>query len=145
MFIAEAFQHVRVIVHAVACHFITEKGEEVVLVDVTIKQEYVAVYSPVTYKALCYYANGMLSVPGGIEGLLNPFAVNVETMTWDEELMSQDIETYGLLEYETISDIMPEGLYHSFNGEYLNILIGKGYITWETIFALMERYLPLCE
>ena len=126
-------------------HFITEDGEWVTLDEVAIRQERVAVYSPVTYKALCYYANGMLSVPGGIAGLLNPFAVDVENMTYDREAMQYDLDTYGLLDYETIADIMPEVLFDSFNGEYLNILICKGYIDWETIYALMERYLPKCE
>ena len=124
--------------------FVTEQGEVVTLEDVTIKQERVAVYSPVTYKALCYYANGMLSVPGGIAGLLNPFAVDADEMQYDQEKMQADIELYGLLDYEEVSDIMPEVLFDSFNGEYLNILIGKGYISWETIYGLMERYLPLC-
>ena len=125
--------------------FIDQQGKKVILENVVIKQERVAVYSPVTYQDLCYYANGMLSVPGGIGGLLNPFAVDTDTMQYDQAKMQEDIAIYGLLDYEEVSDIIPAILFESFNGQYLNILIGKDYISWETIYGLMERYLPLCE
>ena len=41
---------------------------KVQLVSVTICQEYSIAWSPVTYGHLCYYVNGMLSMPGNTEG-----------------------------------------------------------------------------
>jgi len=46
---------------------------KVQLVDVVFEYEYTRAWSPVTYEHLSYYTNGMLSMPGGIEGLFNIF------------------------------------------------------------------------
>ena len=52
----------------------------VTLTDVDISTEVTTVYSPVTYGHLCYFANGMLTMPGGIEGLFNIFEVDPDTL-----------------------------------------------------------------
>ncbi|MDE7100978.1 MAG: InlB B-repeat-containing protein, partial [Anaeroplasmataceae bacterium] len=94
---------------------------QVQLVDVCIIDEYTSAYSPVTYGYLCYYVNGMLSMPGGIEGLFNIFDVNPETMTYDIDAMTHDIETYGLFSYEEFSEIVdiPQEMFDAVNGQYL--------------------------
>lgn len=51
---------------------------KVQLMDVVIKEEVTTSWSPVTYGHLCYYVNGMLSMPGATEGLINIFEVNNE-------------------------------------------------------------------
>lgn len=116
--------------------------EEVALTDVTISTEVTRTYSPVTYGALCYYVNGMLSMPGGIEGMFNIFEVDSETMQYDAEAMQEDISTYGLLTYEELSQFLPvsEELFNGVNGQYLNVAIGKGLITLERLQELAERY-----
>ncbi len=116
--------------------------EEVALTDVTISTEVTRTYSPVTYGALCYYVNGMLSMPGGIEGMFNIFEVDSETMRYDAEAMQEDISTYGLLTYEELSQFLPvsEELFDGVNGQYLNVAIGKGLITLERLQELAERY-----
>lgn len=116
--------------------------EEVTLTDVTIDTEVTRTYSPVTYGALCYYVNGMLSMPGGIEGIFNIFEVDSETMRYDAEAMQEDISTYGLLTYEELSQFLPvsEELFNGVNGQYLNVAIGKGLITLERLQELAERY-----
>ena len=70
--------------------------ERVTLEDVTITQESTSAYSPVTYGHLCYFVNGMLSMPGGIDGLFNIFEVDVSTMKYDAETMAEDIKKHGL-------------------------------------------------
>lgn len=40
-------------------------------------------WSPVTYGHLCYYVNGMLSMPGGTGGLINIFEVDGTLMRYD--------------------------------------------------------------
>lgn len=116
--------------------------EVVTLTDVTIDTEVTRTYSPVTYGALCYYVNGMLSMPGGIEGMFNIFEVDSETMRYDAEAMQEDISTYGLLTYEELSQFLPvsEELFNGVNGQYLNVAIGKGLITLERLQELAERY-----
>ena len=104
---------------------------QVTLVDVAITLENVAAYSPVTYGHLCYYVNGMLSIPGGINGLFNIFEVDAETMKFDAEAMEADVEIYGLYTYEELNSIVPmqEIMFDAVNGQYLKVAIGKGIIT----------------
>ena len=54
------------------------------LTNVTITNEYTMAYSHVTKTHLCLYVNGMLSMPGGIEGLVNTFVVDGDTMQIDQ-------------------------------------------------------------
>lgn len=125
-----------------------ENGKvQVTLVDVAITLENVAAYSPVTYGHLCYYVNGMLSIPGGINGLFNIFEVDAETMKFDAEAMEADVEIYGLYTYEELNSIVPmqEIMFDAVNGQYLKVAIGKGIITIEQISELVERYVRLFE
>ena len=115
---------------------------KVQLVNVTICQEYSIAWSPVTYGHLCYYVNGMLSMPGNTEGLINIFDVNSEQMAYDADQMREDIELYGLYTYDEFNSVMPvsEVLFNAFNGQYLKVAIGKGIIDWERIKDLISRY-----
>ena len=116
---------------------------EATLTNVVIEHKLEKAWSPVTFKQLCYYTNGVLSMPGGIEGLFNIFEVDTDTMTYDAEKMQADIETYGLFTYEDFDGIIPEIAFEAFNGAWLKVAIGKGMLTWEDIAYLAERYMPL--
>lgn len=119
------------------------KGEtKVQLTDVEIMEEYTTPYSPVTYGHLCYFVDGMLSMPGGIDGLFNIFAVDAETMKYDESDMAADIERYGLFTYEEFAELVPvsEEVFNAFNGLYLKVAIGKGLMDTDRLLALAQRY-----
>ncbi len=119
------------------------KGEtKVQLTDVEITEEYTTPYSPVTYGHLCYFVDGMLSMPGGIDGLFNIFAVDAETMKYDESAMAADIERYGLFTYEEFAELVPvsEEVFNAFNGLYLKVAIGKGLIDTDRLLSLAQRY-----
>ena len=112
------------------------------LTSVAITQEETTAWSPVTYKHLCYYVNGMLSIPGGISGLFNYLSVDSETMTINQEALAEDIEQYGVFTYEEFSELVtitPE-VFDAFNGQYLKIAMGKGMITIDEIQSLLNRY-----
>ncbi len=115
---------------------------KVKLVDVTVKQEYSSAYSPVTAGHLCYFVNGMLSMPGGVGGLFNIFDVDPDTMTYDFASIEMDVETYGLFTYEELNAIVPlsREMFESAGGKYLKISIGKGNMTLEELVAMIERY-----
>lgn len=115
---------------------------KVQLVNVEIREEYTTAWSPVTYGHLCYYVNGMLSMPGGIGGLFNIFEVDSETLKYDEIAMQADIEKYGLFTYEEFADILPVPIemFDAVNGQYLKVAIGKGLIDIETLERLVSRY-----
>ncbi|MBR7186518.1 MAG: S8 family serine peptidase [Clostridia bacterium] len=110
------------------------------LTDVTFSYELTTAWSPVTYEHLCYYVNGMLSMPGGIDGLFNIFEVDEQTMKYDEEAMQSDIETYGLFTYEDFEGLISEEVFEAVNAQYLKVAIGKGLLTWENIEYLISRY-----
>ena len=115
---------------------------KVQLTDVRIQSEITSAWSPVTFGHICYFVNGMLSIPGGIIGLINIFDVAPQTMKIDEESYLADIENYGLFTYEEFAEIcyVPETIFKAFNGQYLKIAIGKGIVTIEELQNLILRY-----
>lgn len=115
---------------------------EVKLTGVNVTQKTTSAHSPITYSHLCYYVNGMLSVPGGIDGMFNIFEVDKDTMKIDQAKMAEDIAEYGLYTYEEFSQLVPvsQQVFEAFNGSYLKIAVGKGMIDTETLIALAERY-----
>jgi len=125
--------------------FAKQNGSElakVQLVDVAIEKTVTEAYSPVTAGHLCYFVNGMLSMPGGVGGLFNIFDVDAETMTYDYEAMLRDIETYGLFTYEEMNAIvpLPEEMFIAAGGAYLKVSIGKGNMTMDDLVYMIERY-----
>ena len=101
------------------------------------------VYSPVTFRHLCYFTNGVLSMSGGISGLFNIFEVDTETMTYDHVKMQHDIQQYGLLTVNDYDGMITQEAFDAFNGAWLGIAVGKGLLTWGEIAYLAERYIPL--
>lgn len=118
------------------------KLSKVTLTDVVLETEVTTAWSPVTAGHLCYFVNGMLSMPGGVGGLFNIFTVDPDTMTYDFEAMQRDIETYGLYTYEELNAICPlsEEMFNMAGGAYLKISIGKGNLTEEELIYMINRY-----
>ncbi len=122
-------------------HWFNKQGsDKVQLTDVVITEEVTTSWSPVTFGHLCYYVNGILSMPGATEGFINIFDVNPETMKVDEAKMTVEIEEYGLFTYEDFAEYIPEEVFYAFNGQYLKVAMGKGLLTWDDIYALIDRY-----
>lgn len=115
---------------------------QVQLTGVSIQKETTSAYSPVTYGHLCYFVNGMLSMPGGISGLFNIFEVNSQTMRYDEDAMAADIAQYGLYTYDEFAQKfeISEEAFEAFSGQYLKVALGKGMLTEEQIASLIARY-----
>lgn len=125
--------------------FAKQNGDElakVQLVDVEIRTEMATAWSPVTVGHLCYFVNGMLSMPGGVGGLFNIFEVDAETMTYDFEALERDIAEYGLFTYEELNAICPltEDMFYAAGGAYLKISIAKGNLTMEELADMINRY-----
>lgn len=123
-------------------HLFKKGDSSVRLTGVEIKEEYTTAWSPVTYGQLCYYVNGMLSMPGGIDGLFNIFEVDAAAMKYDSVSMQADIAQYGLFTYEEFTEhfYLPREVFEAFNGRYLKIAIGKGLITIDGLRLLYARY-----
>ena len=117
--------------------------DTIILTNVVVERKVVRTYSPVTFSHLCYYVDGVLSMPGGISGLFNIFEVDVNTMRYDAEKMAKDIETYGLFTYEDFGGMIPMEAYEAFNGAWLKVAMGKGMIDWNIIERYAAKYIPL--
>ena len=52
--------------------------------------------------------------------------------------MDADIEKYGLFTYEEWKDYVSYEEFVALNGQYFKILLGKGYLTVDDIFTLIE-------
>jgi hypothetical protein len=111
------------------------------LTEVTRSQETTNAWSPITFSHLCYYVNGMLSVPGKTTGVLNIFEVDADTMQYDQEAFQADIEIYGLFDYEEdFAEIIPVEVFYAFNVQYLKVSMGKGNLTQEGLDALITEF-----
>lgn len=84
----------------------------------------------------------MLSIPGGIEGLINIFEVSPDTLKIDEDAYLADIAEYGLFTYEEFTQIInvPAEMFDAFQAKYFKVAIGKGHITVEDLLALILHY-----
>ena len=121
-------------------HSFNKGNTNVSLISVNIQEEYTRVYSPVTYGYLCYYTNGMLSMPGNTEIFANIFSIDSETLRYTN--VNEDIENYGLYTYEEFNNLIEidEYVFNAFKGEYLKIAIEKGITNLNEIQALLDRY-----
>lgn len=125
--------------------FINEFGQlqhkSVKLAGFEIYEKHTNSWSPVTYGHLCYYVDGMLSVPSETQGFTNIFDVDSSSMQIDAEKMKEDIEKFGLFDYEIdFKGVLPKTIYDAFCGDYLKVSISKGNMTIDEINFLIEKY-----
>ncbi len=121
-------------------YFNGECIESVTLESAYVNNEYTGCFSLVTAVHLNYFIDGMFSIPGGIEGIFNIFEYG-EDLKFDAEKMQADIETYGLFTYEDFAEYVPEEVFYAFQAQYFKVSIGKGYITFDEILAMIDKYL----
>jgi hypothetical protein len=123
---------------------IDNKGDlawiKVQLMSVKIETKHTIAWSPVTFGHLCYYVNGMLSMPAETEGFINIFDVDPQAMQYDHDAYLADINEYGLFTYEDFESILPEAMFEAFAGQHLKVAMGEGLIDWTTIHSLVRRY-----
>ena len=85
-------------------------------------------------------ANGFIDCPDTVVGLSNIFDFGVD-YTYDSLQLINDIETYGLFTYEEWSEYVSYEDFSLFNGAYFKIAIGKGILTTEDIYQLINDLL----
>lgn len=114
--------------------------EKITLIGYYITEEITKIYSPITFKHLNCFVDGILTVTNFTNGLVNYFELD-ENMKYDEEKMKQDIETYGLFTYEEWAPYASYETFMAFNGAYVKVSVGKGQTTIEEIISLIKRFL----
>ena len=97
-------------------------------------------YAIITSGHLNHMSNGMLSMcDGSVKVLANIFEYD-EQMKFDEDKKKADIDAYGLTSKEKILELkgFTETDYDIYNLQYVDVMIGKGIITWEWMEALSD-------
>ena len=120
---------------------IDEKGNGKVLelTNYYITEEEVKVFSPVSVYHMNVFANGLLTVtpmPNSISGFVNIFEYGHD-LQFNQELMQQDIDKYGLFTYEDVKEYVTLEEFENSQIKYLKVSLGKGYITEEEIIKLL--------
>lgn len=115
-------------------------GKTIKLLSYSIEEEYLDTYSFVTAIHYNHFVNGLLGMAAGIDGLYNIFTLDAN-MKYDAEAMQRDIELYGLATYEEWSDYITYEEFIAFNGQYVNVSIGKGMTTREQIIKIVTKFL----
>lgn len=115
-------------------------GSEAILLDAYVSEEFTACYSFPSYYHLNFFTDDILSMPGGISGLFNIFEYS-DNLMYDQEKMTEDINTYGLFTVEEFEALgVTEEMFNAYGGMYLKVALGKGILTEEYLMYLIERY-----
>ncbi len=114
----------------------------VTLCDVTVSDECVRYYSPVSVYHSNIIANGLLThttwpIYGNPEGLMNYFEFDSD-MKYNEDAMQSDIEKYGLYTYEDFIGVLSEEAFYAGPWKYFKVAVGKGQLTWEDILNVID-------
>ncbi len=112
------------------------------LVNAYVTSEKIGSYSLRTACNDNAFAEGLLTLTAeDYPGYLTYFEVG-ENMAYDEKKMQADIELYGLFTYEDWLNDWSEYISYeefiAFNGQYFKILLGKGILSYDDLFALVD-------
>ena len=69
--------------------------------------------------------------------MVNIFEYDAD-LSYNEEKMQADIETYGVFTYEDFSEYMTYEDYCKAPIQYFKVAIGKGNLTWEQIERTLQ-------
>lgn len=106
------------------------------LIDSTITEEYVNVYSPASIWHLNLVAENILTLSSG---MVNFFEYD-ENLKYIDEYMQKDIEKYGLYTYDDFKDYISIEVFNAFPFKYFKVAVGKGLITFNRILELIQYY-----
>ena len=110
------------------------------LVGVEVYTEYTESYSLVSAYHYNFITENMFSLTNSVHNMLAGLVVG-ENMTYDQIAMESDLEAYGKYTYDDFAEYISYEQYVAFNGDYLKISVGKGYLTFEDILELIRKYL----
>ena len=82
----------------------------------------------------------MFSLTNSVHAMLAGIVIG-DNMIYDEETMVSDLEEYGRYTYADFAEYITYEQYVAFNGDYLKISVGKGYITYEEILELIKAFI----
>ena len=112
--------------------------QRITLQQVTVTEELVGSYSLRTACNDNAILAGLISLTWeDYVGMLTFFEVG-DGLQYNTEKMQSDIERFGLYTYEEWADYISYDEFVALNGQYFKILVGKGILLEEDIFALID-------
>ena len=129
--------HVGYLGHSFA-YICGESFENVVLESAEVSHEFSSCYSLRTACNDNAIVEGFLTLTfEDVPGFLTYFEYG-DNYTFDVKKKANDIETYGLYTYEEWKDYVSYEEFVALNGQYLKIILGKGYLTIDDVFVLIN-------
>ena len=68
------------------------------------------------------------------------FDFDLEAMTYNKAKKTDDLETYGLLSYEALKDVISKHTFDSNHCEALSVAFGKGLISCKQFKTYLARF-----
>ena len=96
-------------------------------------------YDIVTDQTLNYVAEDTLSVTHVLVDVINTFDFG-ENLTYDQERMQEDIQTYGLYTYDEWAEYCDISVFEEYNIPIMKVGISKGLYTQEYIISLINTF-----
>ena len=88
---------------------------------------------------LNYLAGRFITGNDGQIGLCNRFEFDTEKMIYDPVKKAEDLEKYGLLDYECLKDVVTKEYFDANRGEEFSVVFGKGLMTAEELSAYLRK------
>ena len=96
-------------------------------------------YAPQCEGHLNFLTNGFITGNGGQLGICNMFDFDVNTMRYDMDKKISDLEKYGRLNYNALSDIISQEFFNANHCDEFSVAFGKGLITLEQFSAYLKK------
>ncbi len=115
------------------------------VIPVKVKAIYLDGKADMTYAPQCrghfnFLAEGFITGNDGQLGICNRFDFDTEHMTYDLDKKKADLEKYGLLDYERLSEIVSREFFDNNHWAEVSVAIGKGLITEDELKGYLSKY-----
>lgn len=116
----------------------SENGyETAVLENAFLSYEFTGAYAVVTDYHMNCFTNGFFSIIPEAKIAVDAFEYDRD-LKYNAEKMLQDIETYGLFEYEEFASFVSEEVFNLMPFKYVKVTAGKGLTTMEEVAEILN-------
>ena len=114
------------------------------LVSATVSTEQTSSYSLTAAVYINAIADGLITITPPMTNWYNMFDVD-GNFKWNEQLMAQDIDKYGLFTYAEVESMIPYEIFVASNFRYFKVAMAKGLVTMAEIEEFVAWYNELIE
>ena len=97
-------------------------------------------YAPQSRGHFNFLAEGFITGNDGQLAICNRFNFNTDTMTYDLDKKNADLEKYGLLDYERLSEIVSREFFDNNHWAEVSVAIGKVLITEDELKKYLSKF-----